>query len=190
MPCDVQRCLTRVWIGPSFLNSSIQLLPKITVIMTKDEVAEELEEMKEHRRRKEKFFVIHWLQSQENGQSSFCLPVSLMPRFLEAARSTVKDCKKEMERRLIPFISLHEMISQDCDLRESRKTKESPNPGLIQNQNTHYSEKWLQMECPTSKHYTQNCSYLPSITVSKLLISGAVLPVIPVRPEKHPEILK
>lgn len=109
--------------------------------MTKDEVAEELEEMKEHRRRKEISSVICWLQSQENGQSSFCLPVSLMPGFLEAARSTVKGCKKEVERSLIPFISLHEIVVQICDLRESRKTKESPNPGLIQNQNTHYCDK-------------------------------------------------
>lgn len=35
------------------------------------------------------------------------LPTSLMARFLEAARSTTKDCKKEMERGLIPVVSLH-----------------------------------------------------------------------------------
>lgn len=185
MWCHVQRCLTQVWMGPSFLSSSILFLPKITAIMTKGEIAEKLEEMKEHRRTKRNIRCHSLVATTGKWTELLCLPVSFMPRFLEAARSTAKDCNKEMERSLIPFISLHEMIVQTCGLRENRKTKDPPYPGLIHKQNMHYSEKWLQMECLGSKHYTQNYSYLPFITVSKLLTSGAVLPV---SPEMHPEI--
>lgn len=187
MWCHVQRCLTRVWIDPSFLSSSIQLLPKITVIMTKDEIAEKLEEVKEHRRRKRNILCHLLVATTGKWTELLCLPVSLMPRFLEATRSTVKDSKKGMGRSFSPFISLHEMIVQICGLRESRKTKEPPYPGLVQKQNMYYSKKWLQKECLVSKHYTQTCSYLPFITVPKLLISGAVLPV---SPEVHPDISK
>lgn len=132
--------------------------------------------MKEHRRIKRNILCHSLVATAGKWTELLCLPVSLMPRFLEAARSTAEDCNKEMERSLIPLISLHEMIVQTCGLRENRKTKDPPCPGLIQKQNMHYSEKWLQMECLGSKHYTQNYSYLPLITVSKLLISGAVLP--------------
>lgn len=141
--------------------------------------------MKEHRRTKRNIRCHSLVATTGKWTELLCLPVSFMPRFLEAARSTAKDCNKEMERSLIPFISLHEMIVQTCGLRENRKTKDPPYSGLIHKQNIHYSEKWLQMECLGSKHYTQNYSYLPFITVSKLLTSGAVLPV---SPEMHPEI--
>lgn len=77
-------------MGPSFLSSSIQLLPKITVIMTKEEIAEKLEEMKEHRGRKAT--LCHLLVVTTGKWTELlCAPESLMPNFLEEARSTVKD---------------------------------------------------------------------------------------------------
>lgn len=52
-----------------------------------------------------------------------CLPMHLVARFLEAARSTPKCCKKETAKGLIPSVSLPEMNVEICDSRENRKKK-------------------------------------------------------------------
>lgn len=54
-----------------------------------------------------------------------CLPISFMATFFEAARSTMKGCKKERERGQIPFVSLHEMNVEICGLRENTRSTTS-----------------------------------------------------------------
>jgi len=75
------------------------------------------------------------------------LPASLMARFLEAARSTTKGCKKDMERGLIPFLSLHEMNVKICGLRKNKKTKDPSYPGLIKKRKYVKHDSTLISDC-------------------------------------------
>lgn len=182
MWCHVQRWLTRVCIGPAFLSSSIQLLPKITVITTRDGIAEKLE-VKEHRRRKRN--ILCHFSVQENGQSHACEPG------VRILRGSKKYSERLQERDGKEFDSFHFTTWTDCtDLWFEEKQENKGTTISRSDTKTKYVLLWkgvMQIVCHASKHCTQNCSYLPFITVSKLLISGAVLPV---SPEMHPEISK
>lgn len=73
---------------------------------------------------------------------------------------------------LIPLFLLYEMFL------EGKQTQDSPPPSLMIKKickTAFYSEKWLQRWCLGSEHYPSDYTYLPFITMSKLLAYRALL---------------
>lgn len=180
MWCHIQWCITWVWIGPSFLNSSIELLPKINVNMTKEEMGEGVWSRKKDKKK----YPLSFAGCNHRKEDTAPLPTfESHGQILGGSKKYNKRLQERDGKGPDSFCFIAQNECRDLWFEEKQENKRSTTsrPDKIKKvcKTWFYSEKRLQMWCLGSKHYAQNYSYLPFITTSKLLISRALLSVSP-----------